>query len=90
MESVNISEDFRNYIRLNNKVEMPYETFSAILNIGEPVPNFVIALDGTYSHTKRHIDSKICLRGVRKSLANVRTSLAFLRLGVRIVLKLDK
>ena len=29
-------------------------------------------------------------RGVRKSLANVRTSLAFLRLAVRIVLKSDK
>lgn len=29
-------------------------------------------------------------RGVRKSLANVRTSLAFLGLGVRIVLKSDK
>lgn len=57
MESVNISEDFRSFIRPHNKVEMPYEAFSALLNIGEPVPNFDIALDGTYSHTKRHIDS---------------------------------
>ena len=29
-------------------------------------------------------------KGVRKSLANVRTSLAFLGLGVRIVFELDK
>ena len=29
-------------------------------------------------------------KGVRKSLANVRTSLAFLRLAVRIVFELDK
>lgn len=55
-----ISEDFKTFIRSNNKVEMPYEAFSALLNMGEPAPNFDIALDGTYSHTKRHIDSKIC------------------------------
>lgn len=60
MESVNVSEDFRRHIRLNNKVEMPYKAFLAILNTDEPTPNFDIALDGTYSHTKEHVDSKIC------------------------------